>query len=105
MFRRSSRPPGGLPFAAAIFLEESDISTIASPVDPACPVQWVAVARNSSGQPSGGIRHQFRDELRGFVARLTAEFPAATLRHVVRAHRWHLACEFSNWIAAANAVA
>lgn len=29
------------------------------------------------------------------------EFPLPTLRRMVSGHRWHLACEFSNWIEAA----
>jgi hypothetical protein len=33
---------------------------------------------------------------------LTGEFPIATPPWLIRAHRWHLACEFSNWIEAAN---
>jgi len=49
------------------------------------------------------IRHQFRDEPSGFTARLTGEFPVATPPWLIRAHQWHLACEFSNWIEAASA--
>lgn len=94
---------GGSPLAARIFLDDSDIATVTTRADPAFPVQWVAVGRGSrSGQPAGAIRHQFRDEPNGFKARLTVEFPAATPPHLIRAHRWHLACEFSNWIEAAN---
>jgi hypothetical protein len=54
---------------------------------------------------TGAIRHQFRDEPNGFAARLTGEFPVATPLTLIRAHQWHLACEFSNWIEAANSVA
>jgi hypothetical protein len=31
------------------------------------------------------------------------EFPRVTPTRFVNAHCWHLACEFSNWIEAANA--
>jgi hypothetical protein len=66
----------------------------------------VAVGRAAAGAPaSGAIRHQFRDHGDGFSARLTIEFPALTPGRIVRTHRWHLACEFSNWIEAANAPA
>jgi hypothetical protein len=34
---------------------------------------------------------------------LTIEFPRVTPGRFVNAHRWHLACEFSNWIEAASA--
>lgn len=96
---------GGTPPAVQIFLDQNDTAALTSRTDPAFPVQWLAVARNSAGRPIGGIRHQFRDEPNGFRARLTAEFPAATPAQVVRGHRWHLACEFSNWIETANSPA
>jgi hypothetical protein len=96
---------GGSPLAMRIFLDDSDLTAITTRADPAFPVQWVAAGRDSSGQPVGAIRHQFRDEPNGFKARLTVEFPAATPSYFVRQHRWHLACEFSNWIEAANSLA
>ena len=94
---------GGAPLASRIFLDESDTSTVTTTADPDFPVQWVAVGRGSpDGPAAGGLRHQFRDGPGGFRARLTIEFPAFTPGRIVRAHRWHLACEFSNWIEAAN---
>jgi hypothetical protein len=95
---------GGSPLASRIFLDESDLSSVTTSADPDFPVQWVAVGRGSvDGPASGAIRHQFRDEANGFRARLTIEFPALVPLRLVRAHGWHLACEFSNWIEAANA--
>jgi hypothetical protein len=32
---------------------------------------------------------------------LCVEFPLLTAPHMIAAHRWHLACEFGNWIEAA----
>lgn len=94
---------GGSPLAARIFLDETDFGTVTTDADPAFPVQWVAVgATSSTGSPTGAIRHQFRDEPNGFTVRLTGEFPVVTPPHLIRKHRWHLACEFSNWIEAAN---
>lgn len=94
---------GGAPLAARIFLSDGDSGKLTTRADPAFPVQWVALGRiGRTGPPAGAIRHQFRDEPNGFRARLTVEFSAATPPHLVRAHRWHLACEFSNWIEAAN---
>ncbi len=95
---------GGSPLASRIFLDESDLSSVTTSADPDFPVQWVAVGRASvDGPASGAIRHQFRDESGGFRARLTIEFPAFIPQRLVRAHGWHLACEFSNWIEAASA--
>jgi hypothetical protein len=96
---------GGSPLASRIFLDESDLSSVTTSADPDFPVQWVAVGRASvDGPASGAIRHQFRDVADGgFTARLTIEYPAFVPQRLVRAHGWHLACEFSNWIEAANA--
>ena len=97
---------GGAPLAVRMFFDDSDLSTLTSAHDPAFPVEWVGIAKDAGGAPVGGIRHQFRDEPGGgFVARLTVEFPALTPPHMINAHRWHLACEFSNWIETATAAA
>jgi hypothetical protein len=94
---------GGSPLAARIFLDESDTASVTTRADPGFPTQWVSVGRvHEGGPPSGAIRHQFADHPNGFRVRLTGEFPAATPARLVRAHKWHLACEFSNWIEAAN---
>jgi hypothetical protein len=97
---------GGSPLAARIFLDSKDTDTLTTRADPTFPVQWVAIGRGSrTGPPAGGIHHQFRDEPNGFKARLTGEFPVTVPPHLIRAHEWHLACEFSNWIEAANSFA
>lgn len=94
---------GGSPLAGRIVLDESDVSTVRTDADPTFPVQWVAVGRyRDDGPAAGAIRHQFRDEPGGFTVRLTGEFPLMTPPPVIREHKWHLACEFSNWIEAAN---
>lgn len=96
---------GGSPLAAQIFLEQSGLETLTTAADPAFPVQWVSAgAVSRGGSPIGAFRHQFRDEPDGgFRARLTGEFPITTPPWLIRGHQWHLACEFSNWIEAANA--
>jgi hypothetical protein len=98
---------GGSPLASCIYLDENEVGTISTPADPSFPVQWVAFGRaRLGGPPAGALRHQFRDEPGGaFTARLTIEFPRVTPARLVNAHRWHLACEFSNWIEAASAAA
>lgn len=95
---------GGSPLASRILLDEAEVAPIGTPADLSFPVQWVAIGRaRLGGPPSGALRHQFRDEPGGgFTAQLTIEFPRVTPARFVNAHRWHLACEFSNWIEAAN---
>jgi hypothetical protein len=94
---------GGSPFALRMFFDDGDVSALRSEPDRTFPVEWTSVARDDSGRAIGGVRHLFRDGPDGFQVCLTVEFPSTTLPHMVRQHRWHLACEFSNWIEAANA--
>ena len=89
---------GGSPTAVRMFFDDDDVSTLRSEPDSAFAVEWTSVARSPGGVPIGGVRHLFRDEPSGFRARLTVEFPITTPSHMIRSHRWHLACEFSNWI-------
>lgn len=99
--------PGAGPLTLSIFLDEANLEGLTTATDPAFPTQWAAIGRNSAGLAlGGGIRHQFRDDPGGgFRARLTVQFPKSTPPKVLREHRWHLACEFSNWIELANQTA
>ncbi len=93
---------GGSPWAVRMFFDDVYISTLRSSPDPSFAVEWTSVARDASGRALGGVRHLFHDGPDGFRVRLTVEFPKGTLPHMLRQHRWHLACEFSNWIESAN---
>ncbi|KQU07081.1 hypothetical protein ASG56_05885 [Rhodococcus sp. Leaf7] len=94
--------PGGSPLAARFRIDYQDISSLVTTIDQTFPHQIAGVALAGNGQPIGGVRHQFRDTPDGFEARLTVEFPFPTLWTMIAGHRWHLACEFSNWIVHAN---
>lgn len=94
---------GGAPMAARFFVDYTDLSSLVSEADPDYPIQVAGVARAPNGAAIGGVRHQFRNEGTGFRAKLTVEFPSLIMPSVVAGHRWHLACEFSNWIRAAIA--
>ena len=89
---------GGSPFPAQFFMQFDDDSGLKTPRDTAFPYQSTGTARLSDGTVIGGVRHQFRDEGNGALIRLMVEFPQPTLQHLIRAHQWHLACEFSHWI-------
>lgn len=95
---------GGSPLAALFVIDYDDVSSLRTRPDPAFPHQVAGVARASDGRAIGGVRHQFRDTAGGFDARLIVEFPLPTLPTMVSRHRWHLACEFSNWVEAAFAL-
>lgn len=92
---------GGSPMAARFYVDYSETSSLVTPPDPNFPHQIAGVARAADGTPVGGVRHQFRDLDKGFQARLTVEFPLPSAGMMITQHRWHLACEFSNWITAA----
>ncbi|MEV6279451.1 hypothetical protein [Nocardia sp. NPDC051832] len=93
---------GSSPLAALFFIDYDDVSSLVTAPDALFPHQVAGVARAQNGRAIGGVRHQFRDTATGFRARLTVEFPLPTLPAMVAGHRWHLACEFSNWIEAAT---
>lgn len=94
---------GGSPLATRFFVDYVDMSSLVTPRDPAYPLDLSGVARTERGLPIGGVRHEFRDVPGGFVARVHVEFPLLTAPTMIAGHRWHLACEFSNWIEAAFA--
>lgn len=90
---------GGSPAPTRFFVDYQDISSLTTPASPAYPVQIAGVARDDKGLAIGGVRHQFRNLADGgFESWNTVEFPSIVGRRLVDGHRWHLACEFSNWI-------
>ncbi|MGW5863248.1 hypothetical protein ACWFRJ_13890 [Streptomyces sp. NPDC055239] len=89
---------GGSPMANRFFVDYEDTSSLVTPRDTGFAVQTAGVALTEAGLPIGGVRHQFNDEPGGFRARVCVEFPRAIAPRMLVAHRWHLACEFSNWI-------
>jgi hypothetical protein len=94
---------GGSPLASRFFVTIGDTDDLVTPADPTYPVQLAGAARLADGTLIGGIRHQFRDEPGGLRTILTVEFPWLIGPIGPRAHRWHLACEFSTWIESAGA--
>lgn len=94
---------GGAPFTSEIAIAYGDTSGLVTQPDPSYPLQIFGVAHAPNGRPVGGVRHQLRQEGEGFRALITAELPSATFGSIIRANRWHLACEFSNWIEASQA--
>jgi hypothetical protein len=90
----------GLPTRFFVKLGETGASSSPRPadVDPTYPLQMAGRAWLRSGQESGRVLHQFAETQGGFKAKLTIYFPAASPPGLVEGHRWHLACEFTNWV-------
>lgn len=63
-------------------------------------MRLAGAAFSAEGMVVGGVNHRFKDLEQGFQARVAVFFPAALPSWFVSEHRWHLACEFSNWIGA-----
>ncbi|RBO82449.1 hypothetical protein DFR74_12366 [Nocardia puris] len=92
---------GGAMLASQFFVDYTDKSRLMVPADPAFPLAVSGVASLADGFVIGGVCHQFRDEPGGgFRSQLKVAFPAALPELYIAEHRWHLACEFGNWISA-----
>jgi hypothetical protein len=110
LFRPSTNPrgqevwetTGGAPFASRFYFAAEVTTGLVTPADPGYPVQLAGAAKLADGTIIGGIRHQFRDEDDGTRALLTVEFPWLIGPLTPSAHRWHLACEFTNWFDAST---
>jgi hypothetical protein len=90
---------GGSPLPSEFFIDYADISSLVTPPSADYPIQIAGVARTDSGLPIGGVRHQFRNLPEGgFETWNTVEFPKNVGNRIVAGHRWHLSCEFGNWI-------
>lgn len=90
---------GGSPLPSEFFIDYKDISSLVTPVSADFPIQIAGVARTERGLAIGGVRHQFRNlPGGGFETWNTVEFPKNVGHRMVAGHRWHLACEFGNWI-------
>lgn len=91
---------GGATLASHFVIDYDDAGDLPIIVDPDFPVRFSGAAVNDNGTTIGGINHRFRTLAEGFHAHLCILFPASLPPTMVSEHRWHLACEFSNWIAA-----
>lgn len=81
-------------------MDDADTAGGPNPVDPSYPSGSPGWARGDNGSTIGAARHQFRNERGGgFTARIAVAFPA-TLPRGSPSGRWHLGCEFSNWMTA-----
>lgn len=66
--------------------------------DPECSVYFNGAPLNDFGMVVGGINHQLSTLKEGFETHPKIFFPSILPSFMLSEHRWHLACEFSNWI-------
>lgn len=91
---------GGALVVSHFTIDYTQPSNLPVAIDPEFPVRLVGPAVNEAGAHIGGVCHQFRDLAQGFRLRLAVFFPATLPFWYVTEHRWHLACEFENWVTA-----
>lgn len=88
---------GGL-FVVSLFdIRYGDFAGLCSPQDADYPLQAAGVSYLKNGLAIGAVRHQMKDTENGCHIKLTVEFPALMPNRNIRAHEYHLACEFYNW--------
>lgn len=92
---------GGAVMASRFLINYADNAGLPIPIDPTCMVRAEGWARDDRGTKIGAVRHQFKNNRGGgFTAEVAVAFPALLPPFMISEHRWHLACEFSNWITA-----
>jgi len=91
---------GGALVVSHFEIDYSQEGTLPYSLDPEYPVRLKGPAKNINGKQIGGVLHQFANAPTGFKCKLTVFFPSTLPFWYVTEHRWHLACEFSNWITA-----
>ena len=88
---------GGLPVVSLFDICYGDFSGLRSEQEDDYPVQAAGVSYLKNGLAIGAVRHQMKDTPQGCHVTLTVEFPALMPKRNIRAHQYHLACEFYNW--------
>ena len=88
---------GGMPFISRFFIHYGDFEGLQSKADPDYPYQAAGISYLENGTAIGAVRHQMKDTEQGCHVKLAVEFPAMLPDKGIRAHQYHLACEFYNW--------
>ncbi len=91
---------GGALLVSNFIVNYADAAGLPIVAEPDFPVRLAGAASSANGTVVGGVNHRFKNLDQGFQARVAVFFPAALPFWFVTEHRWHLACEFSNWITA-----
>lgn len=89
---------GGLPLPVHFFIHYGDEKGIVSPKEQDYPYQVSGVSYLKGGLAIGAVRHQMKNIENGCRIKLSVEFPALMLNKNIKAHQYHLACEFYNWL-------
>ncbi|MDM4769801.1 hypothetical protein [Solimonas sp. SE-A11] len=91
---------GGSVACSQFTINYRDPASLPMTNEPDFPIVFNGAARRNNGTVIGGTNHRLRSLNDGFQLRAAIFFPPTLPPTVVPEHRWHLACEFSNWIEA-----
>lgn len=91
---------GGAVLASQFVIDYGATADLPIVIDPDFPVRFSGAAINPSGVVIGGTNHMMRTLAKGFQLHASIFFPSTLPFWFETEHRWHLACEFSNWIEA-----
>jgi hypothetical protein len=91
---------GGAFLVSNFVVNYADSAGLPIVAEPDFPVRLSGTASSADGMVVGGVNHRFKNLNQGFQARVAVFFPSSLPFWFITEHRWHLACEFSNWIAA-----
>lgn len=89
---------GGASLASQFTIDYDDTKVLPVERNNNFPVQYNGAAVNENGTVIGGTNHMIRTLDQGIHGRLIALFPASLPGSMIEEHRWHLACEWGNWI-------
>ncbi|MHD0396531.1 hypothetical protein ACY2DA_01415 [Staphylococcus simulans] len=91
---------GGSPLPTHFYAYYGDTTGLQSRKSTDYPVELAGAAKNKKGEVIGGMRHQVKKENDGFRFKALVEFPGLLPNSMIKAHQYHLACEFGHWISA-----
>lgn len=91
---------GGSPLPTHFFAHYGDEEGLTSAFSADYDVEAPGAARLANGTLIGGVRHQVKKEGDGFIFKAVVEFPSILPDSMIRAHEYHLACEFGHWLSA-----
>jgi hypothetical protein len=91
---------GGAFVASEFRVDYHDPAHVSVPPDQHYPYRTSGSATAPNGKVIGSVQHMTRNTGHGFAGSFNVAFPATLPPWFISEHRWHLACEFSNWITA-----
>ncbi|AYU54284.1 hypothetical protein [Staphylococcus debuckii] len=91
---------GGSPLPTHFYAHYGDLTGLQSRKSTDYSVELAGAAKDKKGHVIGGMRHQVKKENDGFRFKALVEFPGILPDSMIKAHQYHLACEFGHWITA-----